>query len=313
MSYVIGSFNVRNLNYKTEKNGKNENSITRAYEDLGYIIQENFDIVALQEVLNEQVLKKMFNVASGWKYCWKQSRSKSDNSNEGFAFAWNSRRFRPVAEPDIWEQYKQDPELGKRGLLRNPYYGRFTPLGTAAGGPFCEIRLLNTHIRFSPQKSTESKDGIADLRRRELQILTQQILHRLKSKRYGNNLPAYTFLMGDYNLELKRPGYHGPYLEEFITVEDLQGDSVYSTVQDKRTTIGKVNLQDKAGNRHTEYKGFSHNYDHFTFDAEELNRRGINAVPDILDTVQEYRNGDFERHFLELSDHIPIMLKIDLK
>lgn len=313
MSYRIGSFNLRNLSFATrDKTNPDLQSTKRDYSTIGRIISNNFDIVALQEVQTENVLQLIFKSTTKWSYRWSQSFSKSDDSKEGYAFAWNKEKLQLVSEPVIWKQYKVDPLLGHRGLLRQPYYGRFTPVGTISGGPFFEIRILNTHIRFDPKASTEAQIGKIEARRREFKVLVDSILNKLDVKRYGDNKPAYTFLMGDYNLELKRPDRNGPFIDDFVVVMDQNHQKKYITTQDQLTTLSRK--VEKVGNNNiTSYGDFSHNYDHFTYDECAMQRSGIKLKIQTIDTVTRYRNGDFERHFLEISDHIPIVLTLNLK
>lgn len=317
MSYRIGSFNVRKLSFAAKDESLGDNVLaSRAYADIGRIIMDNFDIVALQEVMNETVLSFLFPSYSGWKYSWKKSRSKSDESDEGYAFAWRTQRIRPLTEPDLWVQYRQDPILGSRGLLRHPYYGRFTPAGTTVGGPFCEIRLINTHIRFNPSRSMQELGGTpADYRRREFMILTQQILNRISDKRYGDNMPAYTFLLGDYNLNLEAPGNKGPYVDRsFILAENTGRQKKFITVQEKPTTLRVIQRVDPStGGKTNVFDGYANNYDHFTYDEYYFNEQGISVYTDVVDTVRLYRNGNFEKHWREISDHIPIMLELSLQ
>lgn len=317
MSYRIGSFNVKKLSYAAKDESLGDNVFARrAYADIGRIIMDDFDIVALQEVMNERVLSLLFPSFSGWRYSWTRSRSKTDESDEGYAFAWREQRIRTIKEPELWIQYRHDPVLGSRGLLRHPFYGRFTPAGTTIGGPFCEIRLINTHIRFNPSRSMqELGGGVADYRHREFMILTQQILNRISDRRYGDNMPAYTILLGDYNLNLDAPGYKGPYVDRsFILVENNERQKKFVTVQDKPTTLRVVQKVDPGtGNKINVFGGYANNYDHFTYDEYYFNEQGISVHTDVVDTVRLYRNGDFEKHWREISDHIPIMLELSLQ
>lgn len=315
MGYRIGSFNVKKLSYATKDDAIGDGtSVRRDYNAIGAIIRENFDVVALQEVLNENVLKLLFPSYAGWLYRWEQSRSKTEDSDEGYAFAWNANRLRLVTEPALWMQYRQDDALGKNGILRHPYYGRFTPSGTITGGPFCEFRLLNVHIRWKPAINSLLDVKTAELRRREFLVLTEQILNRVEDKRYGNNMPAYTLLLGDYNLNLQRPGNPSPYIQDFILVEDAGKQKKFITTQDKLTTLSMKRLKDSTnGTDQLVFNGYANNYDHFTYNETYFDSSGLKADTDTIDTVTLYRNGDFERHYREISDHIPIIINIELR
>ncbi len=311
MKYRIGSFNVKKLNYAGRDPDLVGNTSSRKdYDTIGRIIRENFHVVALQEVLNKDVLSKLFPSLSGWKYSWAQANNKSRDTNEGYAFAWNTNYVSMVTEPSIWNQYRQDKILGKLGLYRHPYYGRFIPTGLS-GNPFCEIRLINTHIRFSPDFiPPEYSAGPIPLRRREFKILTENILNILASKQYGNHRPAYTFLMGDYNLNLRAPGNDSPYIDsDFALVENSGRRKTFVTVQDKRTTIRRPSTEDGENVP----GGFVNNFDHFTYIEDYMGAKGADVKSDIIDTVTHYCNRDFDKHWREISDHIPIMLELNLR
>lgn len=309
MSYKIGSFNLRKLSFST--NAGDGKSVTRDYSTIGKIIRDNFDIVALQEVMNDNVLKILFPPSNtlGWQCSWIPS------GDEGYAFAWNPRRIRAISEPEVWKQYKPDPMLGKSGLLRPPYYGRFTPSGTISRGPFFEFRLINVHIRYDPPKANEQLSASShELRKAEFRTLTEQILRRIEDKRYGNNMPAYTFLLGDYNLNLKESNAKSPYVQEFVYIEDSRNRKKFITVQKKLTTLSSNKRVDpKTGTEETVFEGYANNYDHFTYDEIFFDERGIRLNSDALDTVSLYCGGDFEKYWREISDHIPIILEVNLK
>ena len=311
MNYRIGSFNVCKLNYAARNPELGEDTSSRKdYDTLGLIIRENFHIVALQEVLNESVLYRLFPPLSGWKYSWAQANNKFSNTDEGYAFAWDTKYITIAKKPRIWDQYRQDVILGNIGLYRHPYYGRFIPTGLF-GNPFCEIRLINTHIRFQPQHIPPAFSGSqVALRQREFRVLTENILNNLASKQYGDHRPAYTFLMGDYNLNLRVPGNNSPYVDaSFVLVENSGRRKTFVTVQEKKTTIGEV----KGQNGEPDSYRFSSNYDHFTYIENYIDAMCASVETDAIDTVQLYRNGDFDKHRRELSDHIPIMLELNLR
>ena len=311
MNYRIGSFNVCKLNYASRNTDfGNDTRSRKDHDTIGRIIRENFHIVALQEVLNEDVLKWLFPSFSGWKYSWAQANNKFSNTDEGYAFAWNTQFIKTVDEPRIWNQYRQDVVLGNIGLYRHPYYGRFIPSGLF-GNPFCEIRIINTHIRFNPKfvPSTFNGSTLA-LRNREFRVLTESILNTLASKQYGDHRPAYTFLMGDYNLNLRVPGNSGPYVDQrFVLVENSGRRKTFVTAQEKKTTIGRSPGWDGAQDSYA----FANNYDHFTYIEDYMDSMGAVVETDVIDTVRQYRNGDFEKHWREISDHIPIILELNLR
>ncbi len=318
MSYKIGSFNLRNLNYSTRdiESSFDDKHIKRNYHDIGRIICENFDIVALQEVLNENVLSLLFQGYSGWEYRWSLTNNKYGNSSEGYAFAWRKNKFRPVTEPVIWNQYRQDDIIGMTGLFRHPFYGRFTPVNADIASPYCELRLINTHIRFSPRnewKITEISD--TELRRREFMVLAKNVLNKLSNKCYKETTPAYTFLLGDYNMNLPGCGITGSVIDEtFVVIEDQYHYKKIITVQRDKTTLSrKMVLNPSTGKTEYIFDGFANNYDHFSYVESYITDRGVYVKADTVNTVMRYCNLDFEKHWREISDHIPILLTLDFK
>jgi hypothetical protein len=164
---------------------------------------------------------------------------------------------------------------------------------------------------FSKNKSQEDEDfiqlGDITMRKNELDILIRNIYSKENTWRYGNNLPAYTILLGDYNLNLKRKWTNSPYLEEVIVIEDNNYTYKVRTVQDQLTTIknrSRLNPEEPV-------RGYANNYDHFSYDDDRFS----DLHPKVMrvDSVRDYCNDDFERHRKEISDHIPIVMEIDLK
>lgn len=82
-------------------------------------------------------------------------------------------------------------------FARAPYYIRLQP----CHGGFNELRLLNIHIYFG-------KNTIPEIEKRKIEFdtLVQEIYPRINRERYGNFRSAYTIAMGDYNLNIVRPG-----------------------------------------------------------------------------------------------------------
>ena len=142
MSYFIGSFNCLNFGGISSKD-------VCTFADI--VVNEKFDIVALQEIKHPLALQSILNkLPSYWN-------GFADTECYDYAFIWNSRRFElanayeagkdRIYLPRIYKQYKIDRKSGQTDLVREPYFSRFFPVGGAA--PYIEIRLINTHIRFS--------------------------------------------------------------------------------------------------------------------------------------------------------------------
>ena len=314
MAYKIGSFNMFKFSFQSDS------EIRKDFTVLSRIIRDNkFDIIALQEVFSPNALGRLLDYLGRfeWDGVWDSPTSFSSIAAEGYGFIWNKRRMRLAVttlpdgtektfRPHIYNQYRVDRRLGQTQLIRNPYYARFEPLD----GSFCEIRLINTHIMFSKGNSTSQllDIGAVIMRKREFEILTQALYNTISDKRYGNNRPAYTIILGDYNLNLRTSGAAGAFLNEIVTVQDRGQIKRLITVQDKLTTLkaSKAESRDEF-----DFSYWANNYDHFTYDMDRFS--SVSAVSSRINTVKDYCNDDYELHRKTVSDHVPIALKLNLK
>ncbi|WP_409969264.1 hypothetical protein RFF05_04830 [Bengtsoniella intestinalis] len=307
MGYKIGSFNCLNM----------KNASRKDLSKMAEMIQtQEFDIIALQEIQGTASVKAILdNLGSHWKGKSDQTSYVKNTSHEyDYAFLWNTRRVDLVKtkldngqkrtySPRIYKQYKIDKTEQHRKLNHEPYFARFTPRD--CGGPSFEIRIINTHIRFSKYKSEAGEDtqGAITTRRNELTILTKYIYAKEADNRYGDNMPAYTILLGDYNLNLsasKIYGTKGAFLEklEEVIVEDNTDSNKTKkiiTVQSELTTLKKDTPADGEC-------AFASNYDHFSYDQ---NRFQTIPTPTTqrINTLADYYNGNVAEHKKGLSDH----------
>lgn len=307
MSYRIGSLNCLNFGVGYNKN-------IQTFADI--IINEQFDIVALQEIKRKEavdmILRRLPNYWNG----------EADNEVHDYAFIWNTRRIKLVETPTpnglrtycprIYKQYRIDRRLGQTDLLREPYFARFTPCGTAGGLPF-EIRIINTHIRFNKSRLSEDDTddnslGAIAMRKNEFSVLARTIYAKEADKRYGNNMPAYTILLGDFNLNLPDSEAGSPYLEEVIEISD--GGNISKRVVTKQSELTTLKTSEQAEMDVSENSSYSNNYDHFTYDANRF--ISVRTTCQKIDSVQKYCGGDFERHKKEVSDHVPIVMELNL-
>lgn len=301
MTYKIGSFNVKNLSVNSK----------RSFETIATIIQkEQLDIVALQEVLSNGVGEKMLHfLGNNWKFKWESPTpyyggDKADKRGEGYAYLWNSKKIDLVEievdgqlrtfMPRIWRQYRKQ----KTQLIREPYYARFTPNGKIAGC-FCEIRLINTHIVYGDNNLT----GIS-LRVEEFKKIAGSVYENIANKRYGNNMPAYTIVLGDYNLTWDQLSKAPIMIKVGNSSNDNRSERVI-TEQKELTTLNRRKQNDGTYYSDT----YANNYDHFSFLESYQNKThiGIGRV----DAIQ-YCSGDFNRYWQDVSDHVPIKMTINL-
>lgn len=317
MSYKIGSFNMCNCNFRSDK------ETAKSFKMIAEIIdKENFDIVAMQEVLSENVLKDKLahllpNGKKNWKYRWIQpvqhtAGGMGDKRGEGYAYLWNANKIdlvhsededsgTKISEPVIWSQYS-----GRKyqKIKREPYYARFSPNGLS-GGSFFELRLINTHILFG--KNTGERLA-------EFQRLVENVYVNIANRRYGNNMPAYTILLGDYNLTTAQLQSKDSLTVEKIFIGDNRDERIkrtIMTVQDLPSTINRIQKEDGSYSS----TGYTTNdYDHFSF-TKDMNE-AMSLIPSRIDAVGKYytdKEEPFTEYRREVSDHVPVALTINLK
>lgn len=310
MSFKIGSFNIQKFNFTSNSD------VRKSFADIAKIIlHEQMDIVAIQEAIAEKPIGHLcYELGRNWNYRWEKPKPDKDwsNANEGYAFLWNSMKFHLAkkerngveidVEPQINYQHRHFFENGKRiDLKRPPYIGKFVPNLL----PMCEIRLINTHIAFGVYKNVSDMDiSQVNLRKKEFQILTEGVYHKFSQDVSDGYKSIYTFLLGDYNLNMRSFG-KPPYLENPIEINDNGHIQTIVTVQDKASTLKK---QIDKENTHDTY--WSMNYDHFSYDKQMRDKATM--VPERIDSVSKYCNGDYEEHRKKISDHVPISLDISL-
>ena len=219
--YRIGSFNMYKFQaYRSDK------EISKDLNKIAEIIRtEQFDIIALQEIFSKTAMNMLLSrLGRNWNGSWESPQSTSIQAAEGYAFLWNTDRIELAKSvtvngkrtyyPRIYNQYRVDRTKGQHALVRNPYYGRFHPIHT-----FLEIRLINIHIMYSKKRDSTSENlGDVIMRKNELDTVVKSIYVKEADKRYGNNMPAYTFILGDYNLNLESSMASWPYVDEIIEV-----------------------------------------------------------------------------------------------
>lgn len=342
MGYRIGSFNLKNIGKKAL--GKND---PRDLQKIAEIIKEKFDVVALQEILSEgeafrprqesvqgrTSLAKphiLMELGPDWDFYWadvSKNGLTADQRKEGYAFLWNKKKFTLSSfDAKTYEPYIYDRKEAKETMARLPYCIRLT-----AKDSYFEIRLICIHTYYG----NDTKED-RERRRKEINTLLTQVYPRVATKQYGNAFtprfqtspgkavwkrdmppkPSYTILLGDYNMELWSPwkgsfdlNRRKPAYMEKVCMAPLLGGKPVITVQDELTTLKtKEEYDDKP---EEQLRGYAHDYDHFSY-AEHL-FSGITVTVRRIDAVQDYFANDFMKYRNSVSDHIPIMMEIDLK
>lgn len=267
MGYIIGSLNTHHFT------GIGKHDISKIAD---IILSERFDVVALQEVRRREAIELLKRRLPGWN-----GEHGEDRANGlGFGFLWNTKRVRECSRdgaPEIISAYHSSTQM-----RRNPFYGRFTPNGLI-GGAFFEIRLINVHIHHGGSNSLQN----IDQRMAEFRTVSNDIYRYLSTHRYGNNMPAYTIVLGDYNL-----------CSWQCQQEETLNIGTAKTFQEEKTTLKRSE------------DGFCNDYDHFGYDENRF--IGTNIFYEKVDTVSKYMNNDFQLHMEKVSDHVPIKMEITL-
>lgn len=333
MGYKIGSFNIRNLGLSSLKDERDLEIIARI------IKEEQFDVIALQEILSSG---KAFNINvppswvkksilgylgfQNWGFEWAEAGAENDPRHEGFAFLWNKRRLRLASTKVLQNSEKvlrtfkpRMCRINKEEMFRQPYYARFTAQGLPGGSNF-EIRLLCVHTYYGKNDSRDDREK----RQHELDVLMKDIYPQIADRVYKDGMKAYTILLGDYNVELwtsesrkwKEKLVRGkqPAIlvadENGIVRSEKYGLREVKTVQEQLTTLKSKQVE----NEEYEYdgEGYSFNYDHFSYEDRIFQDVNI-KVRRVDEAVSKYCNNNFEKYYRTVSDHVPIIMELELK
>jgi hypothetical protein len=121
-------------------------------------------------------------------------------------------------------------------------------------------------------------------RRIECKLVTGEIYREIDTHRYGNFKPAFTISMGDYNLNADDCNAHSG------------SPSVVVTYQRELTTLND------------NYDGYASSYDHFSYDR--VRYESIPVAVSRVDAVKNYFDGNYEKYYQAVSDHIPVIIEI---
>ena len=357
--YCIGSFNLKDFNVKKDKSSNNSNPPKDIKTVADIIISEEFDVVALQEINSKEALNELVKTLNSrrgiWGFqCFYEGRFGENMPNqvgrdsERYAFIWNSRRLRLV---DLGDNGQNPFYVNHTSLVRTPYCIRLTPRGLLGGANF-ELRLINTHIVYG--NSSVANFERKQERLNELRILLEKIYplihHKQGGTRNGELMPAYTFLLGDYNLVLNND------IENEFTSRSTRVKRVYKIIQEEKSTLkkGKNNsfsdtyksdnassfsklseayidtLLNSDGGIQRLRKLFSgvtdpiltqmfynNNFDHFSFDKILNNKLHLKCERvEVLGKYYKDIDNVVDRlikYQKEVSDHVPIKLKIGFR
>ena len=312
MEYKIGSFNMCRF-------GKNAKKDFAKVAEI--ITNERLDVVAMQEIFSEgQGVKKLLSECINyelynWDFCFGSPKESADyekirdmiekqTRGEGYVYLWKRSKFKLLEYKALGKERVFDPRIVSKndagvdcsGLARAPYYIRLQP----KYGGFYELRLINIHIFYgNTSRSSIEKRTI------EYEILTKDIYPHISTRAYGQNRTPYTIAMGDYNLNLWAPGINTLYKNCYIPsvysyAENGKSISIY-TVQEQLSTL----LKKDNGNT-----GYANNFDHFTY-SPELSQF-VSVSYETVDAVNKYCNGDYEYYLNNISDHLPVVMTVNI-
>lgn len=161
MSYIIGSYNLRDFNFSNKSTDGSNEELKRDFTKIAkIIIEEKFDVLALQEINAPLPLNYLTSVLNNNKnhireyecvFGTDMPTGNFSKDPERYGFIWNKKRLRLLktargSNPGYYQN------AGALELIRPPYYARFTARGMLGGANF-ELRLVNTHIKDSPQEA----------------------------------------------------------------------------------------------------------------------------------------------------------------
>jgi hypothetical protein len=357
--YRIASFNIEKFGDKAIefRGGKNGRKDLAAIAEM--IESNQIDILAIQEISHQYALKALLEQLSSqsakevhpaakssltrevygyctstWEGRWAKPVSKySDRAAEGYAFIWKRSRIKLVTN---YEGESFEPRIGfnlRHGkLVRSPFVGRFMPINARY-----EFRIINMHFAWGKPISPMGQDveEAADetskaLREQELQTIFDTVYTSLEKQHYDVNnidknarpLSPYTFLLGDYNLNLPGKGIGAKMSKELSEYEC--GNLKIITVNGELTTLKKVpkdaEKAKKLRNDPNPQNHLANNYDHFSYDRNRLVENEVaEPVVFVVPAYEEYKNNkvDYQQQFDDyrekVSDHLPVVLDIDIR
>ena len=197
MALTIGSFNLCNFSSNEDRKfPKDYSAIANA------ILMSGADVIALQEVIDQQAINSLLNQLRGLGGANRDWRGFFDkkatwrNNREGYAFVWDEKCVTFAKDDDGNEVL---PELVTKftSIKRPPMVARFVTTGS--GELHYELCVINTHIVFKPdgyQARHPEWYGGAAIRAFEYSKIVNSVYPR-----FSNKHCTYTIIAGDYNLK----------------------------------------------------------------------------------------------------------------
>ena len=180
---------------------------------------------------------------------------------------------------------------------------------SAKSGSCSEIRLICIHTYYG---NDNKDDRLA--RKKEIEAVLKDVYPRIADKTFWGGKPAYTIVLGDYNMELFDPLRNTGaqvlcYNPENIILADRWGDirRIKSVQKEKTTVKSKINDDEKKRKN----GGYAHSFDHFSYDVDRF--RDVQIGVERIDAVAKYNNNNYAEYKEMVSDHVPILMTIELR
>jgi endonuclease/exonuclease/phosphatase family metal-dependent hydrolase len=242
------------------------------------IIQEQVDIIALQEVFNDVIPRSLCELLTSqtpWEWAY-YSYGEDYVIEKEYSIIWNATKFTIRKENELDIVRKKLKKLESDTFSYPPQYTSFE----LANAPMTDLRLINVHLTTQAKSNSDDTKNNATT---EFDTLVDRIYGNLSTTSLGDSKVPYTVILGDYNL-----AYIDCLRTKFVT-----------HISDPTTISSERYVND---------------FDHFSH-CEELQEKI--SVPNIkrIDTVQKYfrdSENPYNQHLREMSDHVPIVMQIDL-
>ena len=236
------AINIASFNLYTFSSGENRQNL-KSFDKIASIINNsNADLVALQEVIDQQSVDSLLSQLHGicgvrrrWRSFFGKKKTHRNN-REGYAFLWDEGVVElvrgdngDVIEPKIMTCY------GYASLKRPPMVGRFR---TVRGMGY-EVCVINTHIIFNKDSYLNAQAHPEWYSARAMRAIEYSKIVREIYPTFARHLNVYAVIAGDYNLSLGM-------LTKINELGNRKGDRPQMiTVQGSKTTIKVIDQREQ--------------------------------------------------------------------
>ncbi len=248
---------------------------------------------------------------------------RNPRNDTGYAIAYDSSVFetKDMGYSVRWKQILEERN-GKHNLARPPQIEMFR----LAENKGSEFAVLNLHLTYSGEFDVVKRpfvnnflpyDGLnKNLKARVDEIADIFDLYKKVNNFSTRGVHRPTLIGGDFNLS---PGYL-QYIEKSIAMMKssdkinsiAEYNDNYINKRDVTVDFNKLSLfNEQKTTLHKTVKSERPNYFFNSYDHFILNVGGGNSAP--IDTVKTLYEGNNEKHYKELSDHVPIYIELNFK